>query len=290
MKPVGPPSLAQAPLPEPAALTRLRECFYAEAGVRLGDGKAEFVRWRLSARLRALGLESFMDYAARVTVDAAERKKMVEALLVHETRFFREPAQFTWLERELFPHWRHDSTRRRSRHVRAWSAACSTGQEPYSLAMLLLAHLPAEEGWSVEVLGTDLSGDALARAEAAMWPMEKASEIPTAYLHRFMLRGTGPAEGWIRAGPQLRSAVRFQPLNLLRVEDKVPGIFDLVMCRNVLIYFDAASSARALRGLVRCLAPDGLLLLGHAEGLHGMRGMRAVHSSIYTRASGTASP
>lgn len=288
MKAAGLAGLAQAPLPEPAALSRLRECFYAEAGVRLGDGKAEFVRWRLSARLRALGLESFMDYAARVTLDAAERKKMVEALLVHETRFFREPAQFTWLERELLPRWRQDTRRRR--HVRAWSAACSTGQEPYTLAMVLLAHLPAEEGWSVEVLGTDLSGDALARAEAAMWPMEKAPEIPTAYLHRFMLRGTGPAEGWMRAGPQLRSVVRFQPLNLLRVEDKAPGTFDLVMCRNVLIYFDAASSARAMRGLVRCLAPDGLLLLGHAEGLHGLRGLRGLHSSIYTQDPGHPAP
>ncbi|MCY1016623.1 CheR family methyltransferase [Pyxidicoccus sp. MSG2] len=289
MKAAGLASLAQPPLPEPAALSRLRECFYAEAGVRLGEGKAEFVRWRLSARLRALGLESFMDYAARVTMDTAERKKMVEALLVHETCFFREPAQFTWLERELFPRWRQDS-RRRSRHVRAWSAACSTGQEPYTLAMVLLANLPAEEGWSVEVLGTDLSGDALSRAEAAMWPLEKASEIPTAYLHRFMLRGTGPAEGWIRAGPQLRSVVRFQTLNLLRAEDTAPGTFDLVLCRNVLIYFDAASSARAMRGLVRNLAPEGLLLLGHAEGLHGLRGLRGVHSSIYTRAPEAPAP
>ena len=108
------------PLPEPAALARLRERFYAEAGVRLGEGKAEFVRWRLSPRLRELGLDSFTDYAARVDVDPLERKKMVEALLVHETCFFREPTQLTWLEREVFPRWRQDATRRK---VRAWSAA-----------------------------------------------------------------------------------------------------------------------------------------------------------------------
>ena len=272
-----------APLPEPAALARLRERFYLEAGVRLGEGKEEFVRWRLSSRLRALGLSSFMDYAARVDMDATERRKMVEALLVHETRFFRESSQFTWLEREVFPRWRQEATRRK---VRAWSAACSTGQETYSLAMSLLAHFPPEEGWSVEVLGTDLSTEALARAEAAMWPCEKSEEIPAAWLQRFMLRGTGPAEGLMRAGPLLRSVVRFQPLNLLRLEGAGLGTFDLVMCRNVLIYFDAAAASRAVRGLTEHLATDGLLLLGHVEGMHGPRGsLRAVHPSIYTRAA-----
>ena len=277
-----------APLPEPAALSRLRERFYLEAGVRLADGKAEFVRWRLSSRLRALGLGSFMDYAARVDVDAAERKKMVEALLVHETCFFREPSQITWLEREVFPRWRQDATRRK---VRAWSAACSTGQEPYSLAMSLLAHFPPEEGWSVEVVGTDLSGEALARAEAAMWPLEKAGEIPTPYLGRFMLRGTGPAQGLMRAGPLLRSAVRFQRLNLLHLEDSGLGTFDLVMCRNVLIYFDTASTRRVVRGLEQHLSPEGLLLLGHVEGMHAAHGaLRAVHPSVYARAPAPRRP
>jgi chemotaxis protein methyltransferase CheR len=279
---------APVPMPEPAALARLRERFHAEAGIRLGEAKVEFVRWRLSSRLRALGLTSFMDYAARVEADASERRRMVEALLVHETRFFREAGQLSWLEREVFPRWRQAATRRK---VRAWSAACSTGQEAYSLAMLLLAHFPPEEGWSVEVLGTDLSTEALARAEGATWPREKAAEIPAAWLHRFMLRGTGPAEGLIRAGPLLRSVVRFQPLNLLHLDRSGLGTFDLVLCRNVLIYFDATSTLRVMGGLARHLAPEGLLLLGHVEGQHGQRcGLRAAGPSVFTQAPGRRGP
>src|SRR6185369_5260225 len=118
-----------------------------------------------------------------------------------------------------------------------WSAACSTGEEPFTLAPVLLRHLPPEAGWTIEIEATDLSTRALAAARAATWPLKRAAEIPKHFLHSHFLRGSGPAEGTLRAGPQLRSLVRFSHLNLMDESAYPQGPFDLIFCRNVLIYF-----------------------------------------------------
>jgi chemotaxis protein methyltransferase CheR len=257
---------------------------YQEAGIWLSHAKQSLLVGRLARRLRELGERSFFSYLLRVREDEAERRCMLEALCTHETHFFREPRHFAFLEREVLPVWRArgDTGRGEGRRVRVWSAGCSSGEEPFSLAMCLRHHLPAHEGWELDILATDLSTRILDKARQALWPVEKAEEIPPAYRRAYMLRGVGSQEGKMKAGPELRAQVRFQQLNLNASTFDVGARFDLVFCRNVLIYFDAASKARAVERLLASLAPQGFLFLGHAESLTGLTGrVSTVQTAVY---------
>jgi chemotaxis protein methyltransferase CheR len=260
-----------------------RRLIYQEAGIYLGPHKKALLMGRLSRRLRELGL-SFSAYLHQVEEDALERMRMLEAICTHETRFFREPRHFDFLEREVLPRWlAQGGTDSGGKHVRVWSAACSSGEEAFSLAMVLRFHLPPEEGWAIEILATDLSTRILERAKQTLWPMERAEEIPTRYLKAFMLRGTGSQDGWMKAGPELRPLVHFQRVNLNEESLPVGGRFDLLFCRNVFIYFDAASKARAVERLVRRLSNQGYLFVGHAESLGSVtQQVQLVLPTIYT--------
>jgi chemotaxis protein methyltransferase CheR len=255
-----------------------------EAGIQLTAAKKALLVGRLAKRLRALGLDSFGQYHERVQHDQEERVHMLDAICTNETQFFREPRQFEFLATRVYPAWRAAAEAgTRSRTIRAWSAACSSGEEPYSLAMSLLTHFPATAGWSIEILATDLSTSVLARAEAGVWPMEKADSVPEAFRRRFLLRGVGPQEGRVKMGPELRSVVRFARMNLNDSAYPIVGTFDLVFCRNVLIYFGAAARERVIARLLGRLAPGGLLLLGHAETLSGTEQVRSVGPTVYAR-------
>jgi chemotaxis protein methyltransferase CheR len=147
--------------------------------------------------------------------------------------------------------------------------------------MVLRHHLPADEGWEIDITATDLSTRILERARQAIWPLDKAGEIPKNYLRAYMLKGTGSQEGRMKAGPELRALVRFQRANLNEGHGLV-GRFDLIFCRNVLIYFDAASKARAVERLLGHLSPHGLLFLGHSESLTGLGWrVRTVMPTVY---------
>ena len=274
----------------PAEFARFQALIYREAGIHLADCKQALLVGRLSRRLRELGLRSFGAYWRLVADggDPAERRRMLEAGCTHETHFFRERPHWEVLSDELFPRWRAQAAARgRARRVRAWSAGCSSGEEPYSIAMALLHHLPPSEGWSLEVVATDLSTRVLERAEAGIFPIARKDEIPEAYLRRYMLRGRRSQEGMLAAGPALRGIVRFQRLNLNDAEYDLAGRFDLVFCRNVLIYFDAASRAAAVDRLLDRLEPGGHLFLGHAESLSRVTGRaRHVLPTVYTRTDG----
>jgi chemotaxis protein methyltransferase CheR len=264
-----------------------QQLVYREAGIHLSLTKKALLVGRLSRRLRELGGTSFSDYLRRAEEEPEERVRLLDALCTHETRFFREPRHFEFLEHEVLPRWRaQGGTGLGGRRVRVWSAGCSTGEEAFSLAMVLRFHLPAEEGWDIDILATDLSTRILERARETLWPVEKAREIPQHYLKAFMLRGTGSQEGRMKAGPELRSLVRFQRVNLNEERYPVPGRFDLLFCRNVFIYFDAASKARALERLLgQHLAPQGYFFVGHAESLNSLtHRIQVIQPTIYTPA------
>lgn len=254
-----------------------------EAGIHLSDVKRALVVGRLSKRLRELGLASFGEYYDLVLADPAERILMLDSICTNETHFFREPRQFEHLERQVFPAWvAAAEAGRRPRRARVWSAACSTGEEPYSLAMALLSSFPPGSGWDVEVLASDLSTKALDRARAALWPIERSREIPAPYLRRFMLRGVGAQEGRMKAGPELQATIRFQRVNLNDTSYPVPRAFDLILCRNVLIYFQPESKLKVVERLLGHLSDDGRLLLGHAESLAGLTDrVRSVGPNVY---------
>ncbi len=257
---------------------------YREAGIHLGPTKKALLVGRLSRRLRELGWPSFREYLRRVEEEPLERVRLLDAICTHETRFFREPRHFEFLEREVLPRWRaQGATDTGGRRVRVWSAGCSTGEEPFTLAMVLLHHLPPSEGWQIEILASDLSTRILERAQRALWPMTRAKEIPTPYLKAFMLKGFGSQEGWMKAGPELRQVVRFQQVNLNAERYPVKEGLDLIFCRNVLIYFDVASKERVVERLLGHLAPRGYLFVGHAESLSGMtQRVRTVLPTVYS--------
>jgi chemotaxis protein methyltransferase CheR len=239
-----------------------------DAGIYLAPAKKALLVGRLTKRLRALGLTSFGAYYQRIVEedDRDERVQMLDCIATNETHFFREPRQFEFLERQVIPVWKE----RGPRVLRVWSAGCSTGEEPYSLAMMLLHHFPPGSGRHIEILATDISTRALGRAEEAVWPLDKAAEIPIAYRRAFMLRGTASQEGRMRAAPEIRSLVRFERLNLNEERYPVRGPFHLIFCRNVLIYFQMETKLKVIHRLLDVLAPDGLLFLGHAESLNAV--------------------
>jgi chemotaxis protein methyltransferase CheR len=265
--------------------TLFRKLIYTQAGICLTPPKKALLEARLGRRLRELGIESFLAYYEYAVADMAggEIVHLLDRISTNETRFFREPKQFEFLEQNLLPTWISLADRGvRPARVRVWSAGCSTGEEPYSLAMILLDGLAPHRGWQLEIVGTDLSSQAVAAAQKAIWPITKAKEIPDRHLKRFMLKGTGSQAAHMKAGAEIRSIVRFQHLNLNDPHDAIDGIFDLIFCRNVLIYFDAESRARVVHRLIQHMALPGYLFVGHAESLNGVsEHLRHVIPTVY---------
>ena len=262
---------------------------YREAGIFLSDAKKALVTGRLSRRIRALGLNDFSAYYERVAGNVdGERVLMIDCICTNETRFFREPKQFDFLDQQVLPEWKMLGTSGAiPKRIRAWSAACSTGEEPYSIAMLLSTHFPREEGWQVEIVASDLSTKVLAAAKEGSWSAERAADIPESYLKAYMFRGVGPEAGRIRAHPKLRELIEFKQINLNDESyDLSPRPFDLIFCRNVLIYFNRESKGAVINRLVRHLSPNGLLFLGHAESLHGsLHALKHAGPTCYRRVS-----
>jgi chemotaxis protein methyltransferase CheR len=253
------------------------------AGIHLPLAKKELLMGRLGRRLRELGLKAYGAYYEYV-MEAGhdELIRLLDAISTNETSFFREPRQFEFLAQHVFPEWK--ISRPGARRIRVWSAGCATGEEPYSLAMMLWDHLPPAAGWDLEIRATDLSTRALERARAGIWALEKAEEIPPSYLRAFMLKGKGSLGGMMKAGPRIRSIIEFERLNLN--DDTYPtlGFFDLIFCRNVLMYFSAESRARVVERLLNHLVPTGYLFLGHAETLNGVTDrVRSVMPTVYVR-------
>ncbi len=254
-----------------AEFARFQAWIRSESGIFLPDSKRTLLVRRLGRRVAELGLDSFSAYFRRAKeLGPSETVRMIDCLCTHETSFFREPKQFDLLATRILPTWvREADAGLRSRRLRVWSAACSTGEEPYSLAMLLASMLPEERGWHLDILASDLSTRALAAAREGIWSAQRAGTIPEAYRKRFLLRGVNQQEGKVKAAPELERLVRFERINLAAPRYPVAEDLDLIFCRNVLIYFDAATRREVIARLARHLRPGGLLFLGHAESLAG---------------------
>jgi chemotaxis protein methyltransferase CheR len=259
-----------------------------EAGIHLASTKKSMLVSRLIRRLNALKIPSFSDYYRYVIQSGSdERTRLLDAICTNETWFFRNPKHFELLRNEVIRSWESDARAgKRSRRARIWSAGCSTGEEPFSLAMVLLDALP---NWELEILATDLSTQALDRARTATWPIEKSQDIPAPYLKRFMLRGTRSQEGKMRAGSQVRAVVSFARLNLNDSDwpiDRLPP-FDVIFCRNVLMYFEASCRERIVHHLLKYLSRSGRFFVGDAEGLNGFQGLESVMPAVYAFAGST---
>jgi chemotaxis protein methyltransferase CheR len=269
-----------------AAFVALRDVIERSAGISLNDAKRALVVGRLGARLKAVGVATFEDYGRLVRDSDAELAVMLDLITTNETQFFREPQHFEFLTRRLVPAWiAAAGSRERGRRVRVWSAACSTGEEPFSIAMALLDGLPTDEGWTIEIVASDLSTRALERAQRAVWPIERAAEIPPNALRRHMLRGVDEHQGTMKASQALRALIRFERVNLVADTLPIDGPFDAIFCRNVLMYFGSEARARTVGRLVERLSREGVLFVGHAESVAGLSShLRCVAPTVYVRA------
>ncbi len=283
------PCLDQLPhlFVSPALFNKFQKLIYSETGIWLGNSKTALLCGRLFRRLRTLGISSLESYYECVAQphQHEERAQMIDAITTNETRFFREPRQFEFMVQRVFPHWQGDAEQGlRPKRVRVWSAGCSSGEEPYTVAMLLARHLPAQEGWDVRLLATDISNRVLEKARKGVYPIAKAAELPSDLLHSFMLRGMGERDGEMKVKVEIQEMIDFQRLNLDQEMNLVESPFDAIFCRNVLIYFDAASKSRVLARLSHHLIVNGLLFVGHAENLSSMSSqLQSLEPTIYTR-------
>jgi chemotaxis protein methyltransferase CheR len=263
----------------PEAFDYVRDLVRRESAIVLEAGKEYLVEARLTPLARAAGhcgVDAFVS-ALQARFDAATGKRVVEALTTNETSWFRDGDPFTALRTTVLPDL---AQRRPGRHLRIWSAACSSGQEPYSIAMTAL-DAPAVAGWHVEVLGTDLAEEMVARAIAGTYSqLEVNRGLPATTLVRHFVRDRC---SW-RVAPAVASRVTFRQLNLARPFPPL-GRFDVVFLRNVLIYFDLATRSDVLGRIRQVMAPDGYLFLGAAEMTMGVddawERVAAGRSSVY---------
>jgi chemotaxis protein methyltransferase CheR len=277
-------------VPSPAALPerefaytqkdfeQVRALIRARVGIALNDSKQNMVYNRLVKRVRALGAASFADYLAQLG-DAGheEWQHFVNALTTNLSHFFREEYHFPILAE-------HVKALRRPQ-VRVWSAAASTGEEPYSIAMTLCEAFGSLTP-PASVLGTDVDTAVLQTAERAIYSLERVEPVSPERLKRFFLQGTGGNEGYARVRPEVTRLVRFRRLNLSDTRwdfgDERQDLFDVIFCRNVMIYFDKPTQHEILQRIARVLAPDGLLFAGHSESfLHAGTLFRAVGKTVY---------
>jgi chemotaxis protein methyltransferase CheR len=248
------------------SFTRLRDAIHAELGIDLGPAKLTMLRARLQTRARELGLQTLDEYCTLVLDTAAghaERRTFFDAVTTNKTDFFREPDHFEHLLRSLGPE--PSKLFRGDRPYKIWCAACSTGEEPYTLAMLLNDLTP--RGFAFTILATDVATHVLRAAQRAIYPQAQIEPIPDALRRRCLLRGVGAQSGQFRITPDVRRHVQFAQLNLIADELPPPATFDAIFLRNVLIYFDRPTRQSVVDAVSRRLRPDGQLFIGRAESI-----------------------
>jgi chemotaxis protein methyltransferase CheR len=253
-----------------------RDLIYRIAGISMSSAKKPLVASRLAKRIKYYELESYGEYFRMITaIDGkAELQTAVDLLTTNETHFFREPKHFDFLQRRVLPE------RKPGKSLRIWSAACSSGEEPYSIAMLLDAALGTAP-W--EVVASDLSMRVLEKARAGLYPMERMLEIPQNYLSNYCLKGTGSQEGTLLIERKLREHVLFMQHNLTEMPPNL-GEFDVIFLRNVMIYFDLDTKRQVVSRLLSLLRPRGHFLIGHSETLNGISDeLRPVQPAVYQK-------
>jgi len=252
-------------------------------GINLHNGKMALVKARLNKRLRVLGLKDFGQYLDRVRDDAdgSETRVMLDALSTNLTYFFREPRHFEIFKSSVVPALR--ARHKQDRRLRIWSAGCSSGEEPYSIAMILKEAVDDLPLWDVGILATDISLQMLRIAITGIYNPERLRQAPSRVIMDNFTCISEPGQGGYRINDSLRRLVHFARLNLM---DPWPmkGPFDAIFCRNVMIYFDKPTQQRLIERFWRQLAPGGTLFIGHSESLAGVRHkFKYVQPTVYEK-------
>jgi chemotaxis protein methyltransferase CheR len=263
----------------------IRHVVGENAGIVLGPNKRQLVQGRLARRLRELGLPSYEAYCEYLR-DAGpeELVGLINAITTNVTSFFRENHHFEALASYMLP----EAMKRNaaSRRLRIWSAGCSTGEEPHCIAMVAAEVVPSSPRYDFKILATDIDSDVVAAATSGIYPVDRMSSVSQERLKRFFHKGSGEHEGAAVAKPDLKSMITFRTLNLLHTWP-MKGPFDVIFCRNVMIYFDQPTREKLVNRFSDMLVPGGYLCIGHSESIHaGSAPFKLVGKTIYRRNGG----
>jgi chemotaxis protein methyltransferase CheR len=255
-------------------------------GIKLPPIKKTMLSARLQKRLRALGLASYKQYLEVVLSSkggGGELIEMLDVVSTNKTEFFREPDHFTLLTERILPGYAQRLARG-GRQLRVWSAGCSSGEEPYTLGIVLAEYAAKNPGFDFSLLGTDICTRVLAIGEKGVYPNERLAVIPRWLLQKYFMRGTGDQQGFHRVTPELRSKIKFRRLNFKDRDWSLGKPVDIIFCRNVIIYFDRPTQAALFERFHRQLASGGYLVIGHSETLEGIYDrFRRVAPTIYQK-------
>ncbi len=258
----------------------LAQVAYEKAGIALADSKRNLVYTRLSRRLRTLGLKTFRQYREFLATNAAESESFINAISTNLTKFFRESHHFDHFRTYVAARFAQETRRAPSCRLRVWSAGCSTGEEPYTIAMVLKREIHDIDRHDVKILATDIDTDVIARGARGIYQGSSADEVPKAY-QEFL--GEGKNGNDIVMDDSLRKLITFRRLNLMETWP-FKGMFDAIYCRNVMIYFDNPTKARLVERFTEKLKIGGWLYIGHSESLIGAHsGLRLMGRTIYRR-------
>lgn len=243
----------------------IRDMVGARTGIVLSEHKMDMVYGRLARRLRQLSLQSFREYLSRLEdEDDHELVEFTNALTTNLTAFFREPHHFEYLAGTALPQLLRN---RPNKRLRIWSAGCSTGEEPYTIAMTLHEAVPLIRSWDVKILATDLDSNVVATGKAGIYEQARVNGISKPRLQRWFRQGQGGNAGKVRVSSALRELITFKQLNLMH-QWPMQGPFDVIFCRNVVIYFNKETQRELFSRYADMLADDGYLFVGHSESLH----------------------
>ena len=243
-----------------AEFEHIRTLLYQHSGIKLNDSKKDMVYSRLGRRLRATGMKSFQEYLELVEQDEGnEWEAFINSLTTNLTAFFREPHHFPLLKEHVLS--------LRKKPLRLWCSAASTGEEPYTMAITMIDAFGSYKP-PVEIIATDIDTNVLTKARAGIYSLERVEKLPPETLKRFFLKGTGKNNGFVQVRKELRDLISFRTLNLLDEQWPINGTFDVIFCRNVMIYFDKDTQYKILKRFAPMLESHGLLFAGHSESLH----------------------
>lgn len=261
---------------------RLSSFIEGELGIKMPPAKRVMLESRLFRRLRIAGMSDYGAYLDWVFGEEGRRSElvhMIDAVTTNKTDFFREADHFEYLSRQVLPLWR---PARPGASFRAWSAGCSTGEEPYTLGMVFEERRAVDPSFVWSLVATDISSKVLQHAVNGVYDADRVEPVPAAYKKRYLLKSKDPSKDLVRVKPNLRSKVEFRRVNLMDEQFGFREPFDIIFCRNVIIYFDRPTQERLVRKFCRALRPGGYVFLGHSETLTGMDvPLRSVAPTVY---------
>jgi chemotaxis protein methyltransferase CheR len=261
----------------------LAQLAYEHAGIVLPDAKRNLVYGRLSRRLRALKLTDFSDYREYLATHEGELQSFINSLSTNHTKFFRESHHFDHLRSQLVAPFTHSSNKAGGRRMRIWSAGCSSGEEPYTIAVVLKREIHDIERHDVRVLATDIDTEVLAKAARGVYPASASDEAPAGYRSYFQVKADDETEDQVFMDEAVRKLITFRQLNLLGPWP-FKGLFDAIFCRNVMIYFDGPTKSALVERFTQQVKLGGWLYIGHSESLIGSHpGLELVGRTIYRR-------